>query len=191
LRRVAFGRHGDRLDITLDRPAKRNAVDALLRDQLIEALTPANLDEGIVRVELRGNGPSFCAGGDLAEFGTVADPAVGHLIRTARSLPLAVLGCAPRLTTHVHGHTVGAGVELAAFGARVVATPTTVFTLPEVAMGLIPGAGGTVSLPRRIGRARATAFALTGRPLDAVTAQRWGLVDEFTALEPADGEGVG
>jgi enoyl-CoA hydratase/carnithine racemase len=78
---------------------------------------------------------------------------------------------------HVHGACVGAGVELPAFARRVVAAPDTWFQLPEVGMGLVPGAGGTASLPRRIGRQRTAWLALTGVRLPAATALEWGLVD--------------
>jgi enoyl-CoA hydratase/carnithine racemase len=79
----------------------------------------------------------------------------------------------------VHGACVGAGVELPAFAARVVAREDARFWLPELSMGLVPGAGGTVSLPRRIGRQRTAWLALSGAQLDASTALRWGLVDEI------------
>jgi len=72
-------------------------------------------------------------------------------------------------------------MELPAFAATVLADPGTTFRLPELAMGLIPGAGGTASLPRRIGRHRTAWMGLTGLPIDAATALEWGLVD---GLEP-------
>jgi enoyl-CoA hydratase/carnithine racemase len=78
----------------------------------------------------------------------------------------------------VHGACVGAGVELPAFAARVVARADARFWLPELGLGLVPGAGGTVSLPRRIGRQRTAWLALSGRPIDARTALAWGLIDE-------------
>jgi enoyl-CoA hydratase/carnithine racemase len=74
---------------------------------------------------------------------------------------------------------VGAGVEMAAFAGRLVAAPEVFFHLPEVEMGLVPGAGGTVSVPRRIGRWRAAWMTLTGARVDAATALEWGLVDEI------------
>jgi enoyl-CoA hydratase/carnithine racemase len=74
---------------------------------------------------------------------------------------------------------VGAGIELPAFARRVVADRGAFFELPEVGMGLVPGAGGTVSLPRRIGPQRTAWLALTGRRLDAETALSWGLVDDL------------
>jgi enoyl-CoA hydratase/carnithine racemase len=80
----------------------------------------------------------------------------------------------------VHGACIGAGVELPAFAGRVVARPDATFRLPEVSMGLVPGAGGTVSIPRRIGRERFAPWALAGETIDATTALSWGLVDEIS-----------
>ena len=86
---------------------------------------------------------------------------------------------ADRVTVELHGACFGSGIELPAFAGRVVAAPDTAIALPEIALGLIPGAGGTVSLPRRIGRRRTLLLALTGRTIDARTALEWGLVDEL------------
>jgi enoyl-CoA hydratase/carnithine racemase len=82
------------------------------------------------------------------------------------------------VTVVVHGTAAGSGVELAAFAGRVVAHPEARFVLPELGLGLVPGAGGTVSLTRRIGRHRTAWMALTGRAIDVPTARSWGLVDE-------------
>jgi enoyl-CoA hydratase/carnithine racemase len=164
------------LRITLTRPAVRNAVDAAMQRALTDALLVAAADPG-VRVVLDGAGPTFSTGGDLGEFGSLADPASAHVLRLARSPGRVLARLADRTTAVVHGACHGAGVELPAFAGRVVARPGTTFTLPEVAMGLVPGAGGTVSLPRRIGRRRTAWLALTGHPLDVATALAWGLVD--------------
>ncbi len=83
------------------------------------------------------------------------------------------------MRAEVHGACIGAGIELPAFARRVVAREDTWFQLPELAMGLVPGAGGTVSIPRRIGRQRTAWLALTSQRIDAETAWRWGLVDEL------------
>ena len=83
------------------------------------------------------------------------------------------------MTAEVAGSCRGAGVELAAFCDQVVADRATTFALPELSLGLVPGAGGTVSLPRRIGRARAAWMALTGAVVDADSARSWGLVDRI------------
>lgn len=174
---VRVARRGDELDITLARPHVRNAYDAATRDALCEALSVAVLDPSVARVELTGDGPDFCSGGDLAEFGTVSDPATGHRIRTRRSAARLLHQVADRVTVHVQGACVGAGAELAALAGRVVAAPDARFRLPELAMGLVPGAGGTASLPRRIGRHRTAWLALTGTWLGAPDALAWGLVD--------------
>ncbi len=167
------------LRLTLHRPHVRNALNHRLRDELTEALAIACADSSVTRIVLRGAGPSFCSGGDLHEFGTMPDPATAHLTRTVRSPGRLLATLGPRVEARVHGACVGAGIELAAFAGRVVAAPDSQFSLPEVGMGLIPGAGGTVSIPRRIGRQRAAWLALGGSMLDAAVARRWGLVDEL------------
>ena len=82
-----------------------------------------------------------------------------------------------RITVQIRGAAIGAGIELAAFASRVEASENAWFSLPEVSMGLIPGAGGTVSISRRIGRQLTVRMCLTGERVDATTALNWGLVD--------------
>jgi enoyl-CoA hydratase/carnithine racemase len=135
-------------------------------------------DATVERVVVRGNGPAFCSGGDLRDFGTSTDLVRAHAVRTTRHPGALLHALADRVEVQVHGACVGAGVELPAFAGRVIARADTVFQLPEVAMGTIPGAGGTVSLPRRIGPQRTLLLALSGLPLTAGDALRWGLVDE-------------
>lgn len=179
---VITARIDDRLLITLDRPERHNAIDARLRDELAAALTVAIVDDSIRTIEMNGNGPSFSSGGDLHEFGQRPDPVTGHLTRLARSPARLVHRLRDRITVRVHGATLGGGLETVAFARSVTADPDTRFGLPEIGLGLIPGAGGTVSLPRRIGRQRTAALALTDRSVNASTALRWNLVD---AIEPA------
>jgi enoyl-CoA hydratase/carnithine racemase len=179
---VLAARTADELEITLSRPAVHNAYSASMRDGLCAALAIVEADPTIERVVLRGAGPSFCSGGDLGEFGLAADAAAAHVVRTARSAALSLDRLRARgtdLVALVHGACIGAGLELAAFAGRLVASPDTVFRLPEIAMGLVPGAGGTVSIPRRIGRQRAAALALEGAPIDSARALEIGLVDEI------------
>ena len=178
---VRIERSGDRLDLTLCRPPVRNAYSAVLRDQLCEGLGLVAADPSISEVHLWGEGPDFCSGGDLTEFGTLPDPVTAHLVRTGRSAARLLGLVGARVVAHLHGACIGAGIELPALAGRVVADPGTRVWLPELGMGLIPGAGGTASLPRRIGRHRAAWLALTGQAIDAHTAHRWGLVDELVA----------
>jgi hypothetical protein len=171
-------RDGDALTVTLNRPERHNALGRWVRDATADALDIALADPSIAEVTLRGAGPSFCSGGDLDEFGTQPDVATGHLIRLERSVGLRLHQLGARVTADLHGACVGAGFELPAFCARVRARADAWFCLPELSMGLIPGAGGTVSLPRRIGRWRTTWLALTGERIDRTTALEWGVIDE-------------
>ncbi|MEM7408720.1 MAG: enoyl-CoA hydratase/isomerase family protein [Myxococcota bacterium] len=174
---VRVERDRGRLEIWLARPERRNAFSRGMRDELCEALQLAVMDETLGSVCLRGEGRAFCSGGDLAEFGTTPDPATAHAIRATRHPGRLLHQLHGRLEVTVHGACVGAGVELPAFAGRVVARRDATFRLPELSMGLVPGAGGTVSLPRRIGRQRTAWLALSGVALDAATALSWGLVD--------------
>jgi enoyl-CoA hydratase/carnithine racemase len=174
---VQLERQANRLWITLDRPERRNAYSARMRDDLVAALALVAADPTLTSVHLLGKGANFSSGGDLAEFGTLTDPATAHTIRVQRSAGFGLSQVAPRVTTHLHGQCIGAGIELAAFAGVVEATEDATMALPEVHMGLIPGAGGTASIPRRIGAARTAWLALAGGSLDAGTAHRWGLVD--------------
>jgi enoyl-CoA hydratase/carnithine racemase len=181
---VRADRHDDVLVVILDRPAVHNAFSSAMRDELEAVLAVARFDPSVARVELRGAGPSFCSGGDLDEFGSRPDPASAHLARLAASAGRAVHQIADRVTVHLHGAAMGSGIELAAFAHRVVAHPDTRIALPELGLGLIPGAGGTVSLVRRIGRQRTLELALAPHPIDATTALAWGLVDEVSTVSP-------
>lgn len=174
---VVVERHADELVITLNRPENRNAFSAAMRDALYEALLSATLDPTLCQVVVSGRGPVFSAGGDLAEFGTATDVAIAHGIRTARSVGALLTSLPGRV--HVHGACVGAGTELPAFAPVVVAHPDATFRLPEIAMGLIPGAGGTVSLTKRIGRHRTAELALSGRAMSAAEALEIGLVERI------------
>ena len=177
--RTKVERDGDVLSITLTRPDRLNALDARMRDELVEALTLAAASPDVARVELRGEGKAFCAGGDLDEFGSRPDPATAHLIRLQRSVGRALSRLEKSTATYLHGACVGSGIELAAFTDWVVASADTQIALPEIGLGLVPGAGGTVSLTRRIGRLRTAWLAFSACSIDAVTAKSWGLVDDI------------
>lgn len=175
--RVVTGEAKGALEVRLNRPASRNAFDARMRDGLAEALRFALEHPDKPPVVLTGEGPAFSSGGDLDEFGTAPDVGAAHLIRTLRSPARLAQALGPRLTAQLHGACVGAGVEVPAAAGRVTARPGTVFRLPEVSMGLIPGAGGTATIARRIGRRRTCWMAISGADVDLATALAWGLVD--------------
>ena len=175
---VIVSREGGRLSIVLNDPGRRNAFSARLREALLDALLVGAADESVESVELSGAGPAFCSGGDLDEFGAAKDLVAAYLVRMSRAPWRVIDRMAAKVTVTAHGACVGAGTEMAAYAGRVVATEDAFFALPEVQMGLVPGAGGSVSVPRRIGRWRAAWMMLTGDRIPAATALRWGLVDE-------------
>jgi enoyl-CoA hydratase/carnithine racemase len=184
---VQAERDGNTLRVAFNRPQRHNAFSTDARAALLEALTVAQFDPSVDEVVLTGNGPSFCSGGDLAEFGTFSDPASAHLARTRHSPALVLDALSARLgqacRAEVHGQVLGSGLEMAAFCGRVVSRPDAVFGLPELSLGLIPGAGGTVSVTRRIGRWRTAYLVLSGLTIDVETAVTWGLVDATTGRQ--------
>ena len=115
---VLAERDGATLNVRFNRPQRHNAFSTDARAALLEALDVARLDPSIDEVVLSGNGPSFCSGGDLAEFGTFADPASAHLARTRHSPALVLDELTARLggrcRAEVHGQALGSGLEMAA-----------------------------------------------------------------------------
>lgn len=175
--RIEVTDDGAAVTVTLNRPRLLNLFDAAMRDQLVDVLKALQASGDDRPVVLTGAGGNFCAGGDPAEFGTVSDPATAHLIRSRANAAPWLAAVAHRTTALIDGACVGAGIEMAAFCATVTATDRARFRLPELSMGLIPGAGGTVSIPARIGRQRTLEWLVTDAELDPATALEWGLVD--------------
>lgn len=175
-------RDGALLNIIFNQPQRRNAYSAAMRDAFYEALLLVANEPGIVRAVVRGAGDCFCIGGDLSEFGLATDAAQAHLVRQSRPVARLLAKLAPRLEFRVHRACIGSGIELPAFAARLVASADTCFQLPEIGMGLIPGAGGTVSITRRIGRQRTAWLALSGKRIRAETALEWGLIDAIEIM---------
>ena len=175
---LSLRRDGDVLRITLTRPGRRNSVTAAVRDALVDALAIAHADPAL-RVEIDAEGPDFSTGGDLDEFGTLPDVATAHIVRSDRSAGWAIHQVRDRVHVRMHGRAQGSGLEMPAFAGHVTATPDATFALPELALGLVPGAGGTVSVTKRIGRWRTAWLALSGATIDAPTARAWGLIDDI------------
>jgi len=172
---VRYERDGDAVTLVLASPGNRNAMTAAMRDALFEGLANVVEDPGRPDLVLRGEGPCFSVGGHLAEFGTATDLARAHLVRTKRSCTALLHRLGDRAEAHVHGACIGSGIEIAAAAARRSAAPGTFVQLPELAMGLIPGAGGTVSVARAIGRHRLMWMALGNFRIAAEQGLRWGL----------------
>ncbi|MFA7554610.1 MAG: enoyl-CoA hydratase/isomerase family protein [Spongiibacteraceae bacterium] len=176
---VRMERNSNTLIIEINRPETRNAISTDVRDGLIEALQLADADPSITHIDLRGAGKCFSTGGELAEFGLTENIALAHVHRSIQLPAHWMVNCSDRITAHLHSACIGAGIEIPAFASTVIAKNNSFFQLPELSMGLIPGAGGCVSIPRRIGRQRTAWLVLSGRKINAATALSWGLIDDI------------
>ena len=161
-------------ELRLNRPEKRNAITFAMYAALLQGLTAAQADAAVQAVLLSGEGAGFCAGNDLHDFlnGPEFSPAhpVMGLLRTLATFQKPLLAA-------VHGQTVGIGVTMLLHCDLIVAARATQFSLPFVSLGLVPEAASSLLLPRLIGPQRAAELLLLGRPFDADTALRLGLVN--------------
>jgi enoyl-CoA hydratase/carnithine racemase len=178
---VLYERCGDAVNLVLASPENRNAMTGAMRDGLYEALVNVLEDPSRPAVTLEARGKCFSTGGDLAEFGTARDLARAHVIRTQRSCAMLLHLLGDRAQVRLHGACIGSGIEIPAAASRITGAGDLIVQLPELQMGLIPGAGGTVTLARRIGRQRLLWLCLGGFRLGARQALDWGLID---VIEP-------
>lgn len=172
-------REGNIVSASLNRPDNRNALTVEMRDALVELLELVLLDQSIEQLKISGQGACFSVGGELREFGLAQDPAAAHWVRSVHNPGRLLARCASRVSCHVHSACVGSGIEIPAFAHYLSADRKTFFQLPELSFGLIPGAGGCVSIARRIGRQHTAWLALSGKKINARQALEWGLVDEI------------
>ena len=174
---IVLEREGPVLHAELNRPEYRNAISVEMRDALVEMFELVALDDSIERLELSARGGCFSVGGELREFGLSESVTEAHCVRSLRHPGRELAVIAGRVHCHLHSACIGSGIEIPAFAGRVTASPKTFFQLPELEMGLIPGAGGCVSIARRIGRQRTALMVLNGKRVGTQTALDWGLID--------------
>ena len=173
---VRYEKRGPVAIVTLDRPRTLNAYNMAMRDDLYAVFGAADEDPEVRALVLRGRGRAFSTGGDLTEFGTAPSPLVAREVRWRRDVWGRLLGLRAVSIAAVHGYAVGGGFEMALLCDLCLAADDARFALPETGLGMIPGVGGTQTLPRRVGVARALDAVLTGRPLDARSAYAAGIV---------------
>jgi enoyl-CoA hydratase len=173
---LRYEKRGSVAIVTLDRPRVLNAYNVAMRDDLFAVLGAADEDPGVRALVLRGRGPAFSTGGDLTEFGTAPSPFVARAVRWRRDVWGRLLGLRAATVAAVHGWATGGGMEMALLCDVCVAAADARFALPETGRGMIPGVGGTQTVPRHAGTARALDLVLTGRTLDARSAQAAGIV---------------
>jgi enoyl-CoA hydratase len=159
--------------VRLNRPEARNALNDALRARLAEAFTAASADEEIRAIVLTGNDQAFAAGADLRELAAL--DAVSAMRRRAPELLRPVAECRKPVIAAINGFALGGGLELALACDIVVVGEGAKLGLPEVRVGVMPGAGGTQRLPRAVGKHKAMLHALTGRFMSGLEAERMGL----------------
>jgi enoyl-CoA hydratase len=176
--------------ITLNRPKQLNALNNQLMDELGQALKGFDADAAIGCMIVTGSEKAFAAGADIGAMATYgfADVYKGDYItrnwEQIRSVRKPVIAA-------VSGFALGGGCELAMMCDFIIAADNARFGQPEIKLGIIPGAGGTQRLPRAVGKAKAMDLALTARMMDAVEAERAGLVSRVVALDKLMDEALG
>ena len=183
---IVCGVDGGLATITLNRPDKRNAMNAAMFRELGDAAEEAANDDAVRVVLVRGEGASFCAGIDLTGFGEQLAPPpeqTREFIGVAQR-PFAVLaGMAKPTVAAVQGHALGAGCQLALACDLRVAAEGASFGILELNFGIIPDLGGNARLAAVVGPARAKELIWTSARFDATAAERWGVVNRVV---PAD-----
>ena len=172
--------------LTLNRPERRNALSLELMRDLLDALARTAADASAEVVVVRGAGPAFCSGHDLAEMVGCDLPGARGLFETCSELMMAVHRLPQPVIARVHGIATAAGCQLVAACDLALAADDARFATPGVRIGLFCSTP-MVEVSRAIGRKRALEMLLTGEPIDARTAADWGLVNRAVPLAELDG----
>lgn len=179
--KIAYSRHGDIAVLRIQNPPV-NALSQAVRQGLSDGMAHAEADDGVRAVLILGDGRAFIAGADITEFGKPPmEPNLPDLCTRIEASPLLVVAS-------MHGVSLGGGLEVALCAHYRIAQPSARVGLPEVHLGILPGAGGTQRLPRLTGAAKAVEAITTGRHIKAPEALEMGILDR---VEEGDPEAVG
>jgi enoyl-CoA hydratase len=160
--------------ITINRPDKLNALNEKVKLELLEALDGLEDNSNVKIIILAGSGEkSFIAGDDIQEF----EKRNKEDFTLLQKLTLKIENLKKIVIASINGYTLGGGLEIVLACDFRVASKNSKFGLPEIELGLIPGAGGTQRLPRVVGISRAKKMILLGKPIDSQTAYEYGLID--------------
>ncbi|HTG78972.1 MAG TPA: 3-hydroxyacyl-CoA dehydrogenase NAD-binding domain-containing protein [Sphingomicrobium sp.] len=173
---ISTTRHGDVLIVTSNNPPV-NALGAAVRQGLVAAIEEADKDEAVKAVVIRCEGQTFFAGADISEFGK---PIVMPMLPQVVDI---IENCSKPVIAAIHGTALGGGLEVALASHYRVAVPDAKLGVPEVKLGLLPGAGGTQRLPRVAGVQKALEMVTSGTPIGAKDAYAVGLVDRIVEGE--------
>lgn len=171
--------------VTLNRPAFSNAMNTQMGLDLMHMFEALSLDPGETRcVVVTGAGTkAFCAGGDLKERNGMTDEAWVRQHVIYERMVRALIDCPVPVIAAVNGAAYGGGCEIAACCDFIYVAEGARFALPEVTLGIMPGAGGTQNLARAMGERRAKELILTGRPFSATDALEWRLANRICAAD--------
>ncbi len=165
--------------LQLNRPEVLNALNMSIRRELAVKLTRLDEDPEVRAIVITGDERAFAAGADLPEL--LVRPVHDRAFRDARVVWEAIMACRTPIIAAVNGFALGGGCELALHCDIIIAGEGAKLGLPEVRVGIMPGAGGTQRLLRAAGKYKAMRYALTGDHIDAAEAERMGLVSEVVA----------
>ncbi len=174
--------------VRIDRPAKRNALSLDLRARLVDALQAADDDDSVRAIVLAGGERTFASGADLSEI--LDAGAIDMMLRRTERFWDAIARTGKPIVAAVRGIAFGGGFELALHADLIVAGMGARFGLPEIKVGLIPGAGGTQRLQRLVGRHQALMLLMTGDPMTASEAQARGVVNRVVDDDRVDQEAI-
>lgn len=177
--KIAYSRHDDIVVLRIENPPV-NALSQAVRQGLADGMDRAEAEDGVRAVMIVGEGRAFIAGADITEFGKPPmEPFLPNLCNRIEASPLLVVAS-------MHGVSLGGGLEVALSAHYRIAQPSARVGLPEVHLGLIPGAGGTQRLPRLIGVEPALDAITTGRHIKAPQALEMGIVDRVEEGDPQE-----
>ena len=181
---LLIARHARVLQLTLNRPQARNALNNALLTQIADVLDAAALDPTVGVCVISGNPRFFAAGADLNEM---AEKDLSATLDDIRPRLWARIDAFSKpLIASVNGYALGAGCELALLGDLIVAGDNARFGLPEITLGTMPGAGGTQRLIRSVGKALGSRMVVSGESIDAERAQQAGLVSDIHPANLSD-----
>ncbi len=181
---VLLDKAGPVATITLNRPSAINAFNVQMRDDLYSTLEAVRDDPEVRSVLIAGAGDrGFCAGADLTEFGTAPSQTIARQVRWERDLWGLFLSISKPMTAALHGYVIGSGVEIACLCDIRIAADDSVFRMPEAALGMVPAAGGSQTLPRTIGVSASMKMLLANEAVTAWKAREVGLVHNVVERE--------
>jgi enoyl-CoA hydratase len=185
---ILFSRRGRVLEVTLNRPDKLNATDAVLHTELARLFTDITNDPDSDVVILTGAGRAFSAGGDVAWMQEAIDqPArFEQTMREARQIVYGLIDCEKPVIAKLNGHATGLGCTIALFCDVIFAAEHAKIGDPHVSIGFVAGDGGAVIWPQLIGYARAKEYLLTGDLMTASQAAEWGLINHAVPAAELD-----